>query len=82
MLPEGTHSSDSFHGAKFVNVIKEFHKNKCHIIDEIRVVLEMYSEGDKMKGYMSYCRIVRALRRMDDARVPKKTAFRYRSVLI
>jgi hypothetical protein len=41
VLPEGTHSSDSFHGAEFVSIIKEFHNNKCPTIDEMHIVLEI-----------------------------------------
>jgi hypothetical protein len=33
-----------------------------------------------MKGYVLYGPVVRALRRMDDARVPKTTAFLHKSV--
>jgi hypothetical protein len=56
VLPESTHSSDSFHGAEFVSIIKQFHKNKCPIIDEMQIVLEIKSEGDKIKGHVLHCR--------------------------
>jgi hypothetical protein len=68
MWLEGRQSNDSFHGAEFVRILKELHKNECPIINEMTIVLEIYSEGDKMKGYMLHCPIVRALQRMDDAR--------------
>lgn len=39
MWLEGTQSNDSFHGAEFVRIIKELHKNECPIINEMHIVL-------------------------------------------